>query len=232
VGRIFASLLHMPAGAGRVYYLVLGDSIKRNMEALDLVDPDHIISLDHPYIFNRKAARRGPVRAVKTVGIKNFAAGFDTDAWIARLAATHPGLTFSIIGTRTSIGGPNIENHTTTTQKSRAEYESILSRMDAMIFLYPDVEYRLKASGAIFDCIELGIPTIAVRNDYFEHLFRLHGPLGYLYADPDAIDANLDRALADDHTDIRHNIAAARARHSPENLTRVLRKKLDALPVA
>jgi hypothetical protein len=227
VGRLFARLLKW-GHSRNIFYLVLGDSIKQNLEALHLVAPRQIISLDHPYLFNARAALRRS-GTIKTVGVKNFSAGFDTDTWIARLAAAHPSITFSVIGTVSALGGGNIENHTVATQRSRDDYEGILRRMDALLFLYPAVEYRLKASGAIFDCLELGIPVIAVHNDYFDYMFRLHGQLGYLYTDLSLLITHLDEVLAADHTAIRRRLAAARKWHSPEKLTGVLRKKLDEL---
>jgi hypothetical protein len=230
-GRFFKSSLKSRIGAGRIYHLVLGDSIARNLARYRLVDPRHVISVDHPYIFDPRAAKRTAAGAggVKTVGVKNIRAAFDTDALIARLAAAHPRFTFIILGAFTRLSGANIENHTTKTQRSRDEYEKILGRLDAMIFLYTDAEYRLKASGAIFDCLEHGIPTIAVRNDYFDHLFTLNGSLGYLYPDLDSLESHLDEALAADHSAIRRHIAAARAWHSPENLAVELRHRLNEL---
>lgn len=237
VGKVFARLLKMRTGSRNIRYMVLGESIKRNLAALKAVDIRQVIAIDHPYIFNPAAARdnnTAPYPAgISTVGVKNFPANFDTDAWIVRQAVALPHLTFLVIGTWSRIntpGGPrveNIENHTGPTQKHRAEYERILSRMEAMIYLYPDDEYRLKASGAIFDCLERGIPAIAVRNDYFDHLLALHGPLGYLYPSLESLTHDLASVTTRDHSSVRRNIAAARTHHSPENLTRELQHALD-----
>ncbi len=137
-----------------------------------------------------------------------------------------PDHTFGIIGAKSSLEGPNIHNYTLGPRRNREEFEKILDSFDALVFFYLRTGYKLMASGAIFDAIELGIPIIAVRNDYFEHLFRLHGPLGYLYDDLPSMLADLPNLLQHDHSDVARNLVAAREYHSPEMLATIFRKKL------
>ena len=63
---------------------------------------------------------------------------------------------------------------------SKKELEDRASMLDFILFLYPKDSYRLIASGAILEAISLKKPILALRNDYFNYLFKKFGDFGYL----------------------------------------------------
>lgn len=66
---------------------------------------------------------------------------------------------------------------------SAEEFKKRISDLDYILYFYPSNSYKLIASAAVMDAIELRKPIIAIRNDYFEHLFRYYGAFGYLVDD-------------------------------------------------
>ena len=64
-----------------------------------------------------------------------------------------------------------------------AEFKQRISELDYILYFYPSNSYKLIASAAVMDAIDLRKPIIAIRNDYFEHLFKHYGAFGYLVDD-------------------------------------------------
>ena len=60
------------------------------------------------------------------------------------------------------------------------EYNSNVRSMDAVLLLYDTDSYKLTASGAILEAIWNMKPIIALRNDYFDYIFRKFGNMGVL----------------------------------------------------
>jgi len=61
-----------------------------------------------------------------------------------------------------------------------ATRDAIMKDSDYLVYAPPPENYRLMASGAIFDALSFCVPVIALKNDYFEWLNREVGPIGIL----------------------------------------------------
>ena len=90
--------------------------------------------------------------------------------------------------------------------------------------------YRLTASGAILDALNLGRPVITLRNDCFDDVLRL--PVGYVVADMEEM-AALIRRLAAEYpagTDpqFARNIALLRREFAVETVAERLREALES----
>ena len=72
------------------------------------------------------------------------------------------------------------------------EYNSNVQQMDFLLFLYPLDSYYLTASGAILEAIWNEKPVLALRNHYFDYMFRKFGSLGYLFNDEEELLSFLD----------------------------------------
>ena len=66
---------------------------------------------------------------------------------------------------------------------SRDEYDRRIQELDYILYFYSSDAYKITASGAIFDAINMRKPIIAIRNDYFQYLFDTYGEFGYLVDD-------------------------------------------------
>ena len=230
IGKFFKTSLKFRRSAKDIFCLVLGESIKKNLLEYNIINTFQIISLEHPYMF-RKCQRKCDKYVIKNIGVKNVNSNYDTDKYIYMMAKKYPQFHFVIIGAPTCVHGDNIINYTQKKLRDRKEYERILSTFDMFLFLYRQSEYRLKASGAIFDAIELGIPIISLKNDYFEHLFQLHGPMGYLYNDFNSMIDDLLRISTGEAmiSRILKNMERAKQYHSVPNMTILLKQKLSKI---
>lgn len=63
------------------------------------------------------------------------------------------------------------------------EYINKINNLDYSIYLFSNGEYIYRISGTLMDSISLGIPIIALKNIYFEFLFKKYGDIGYLCND-------------------------------------------------
>jgi len=62
----------------------------------------------------------------------------------------------------------------------RNELEERIQKLDIILFFYSKTSYKLIASGAIMDAINMRKPILAIKNDYFEYIFRKFGRFGFL----------------------------------------------------
>ena len=76
---------------------------------------------------------------------------------------------------------------------SREELEKRIEELDIILFLYPCNSYKLMASGAILDALSMQKPIIALKNDYFEYIFKKYSAFGYLFDSIDEIIEVLNR---------------------------------------
>lgn len=67
------------------------------------------------------------------------------------------------------------------------EFCKRIKQLKYMLFLYPVNSYQLIASGAIMDAINFECPIIALKNQYFEYVFKKYGAFGHLFDSEDDI---------------------------------------------
>lgn len=176
-----------------LYFAVLGTIVKENLSTLLPANKtEHIIAVDHAYLFDNNIPDR--CKPLKTelrcgcVGVFNKVKGGDQFLELARKLELNrrQDIRFSITGVITyntdileeaGIDLPENKGHAPLT---REEFNQRIDELDFLLFLYPRLSYKMTASGAILDAINRGKPIIAIRNDYFEYLFRKYGSFGFL----------------------------------------------------
>ena len=172
-----------------IIFFVLGDSILSNLKK---IIPENIYtsfhSIDHPYFFKREIKeeeRESNSIKIGTVGVFSKQKGGD-DFYNICKSINNPNIEFSITGrifydvkklTALQIDLPPNKGKS---MLSKKELEDRASMLDFILFLYPKDSYRLIASGAILEAISLKKPILALRNDYFNYLFKKFGDFGYL----------------------------------------------------
>ncbi|AAR35625.1 glycosyltransferase [Geobacter sulfurreducens] len=175
----------------RLTYIVLGDSIKR--ELLDRVPSlaPYVTSIDHPYHFEP---------AVKYSPFAGNSITFGALGVLRKVKGSHEFLRLAheIQKTRTSFCsrfvciGPiidrklrgllsdDVELPSPDAPLSPQDYALHVRSIDYAIFFHKPETYTLTASGVLFDAFSYLKPVIALRNPFFESYFERMGNIGYL----------------------------------------------------
>ena len=214
---------------------MLGKSILRNLRPyLSEANALLFFAIDHPGFFEGEPAEPLPhdTLRVGTVGQLTPAKGLDR---ILRLSRQIP-VPLTVVGRTYGfcdharwpevrfVAGP--ENGFI----PRERFERETAALDYILFAYDPGSYRLTASGAILDALNLGRPVITLRNDCFDDVLRL--PVGYVVADMEEM-AALIRRLAAEYpagTDpqFARNIALLRREFAVETVAERLREALES----
>ncbi len=166
-----------------VRFVVLGQRIKRNVEALigPFFQRDNVAAIFHP-IGIAKLPENGSGRAPRLPRVF-FMSGWhalspENRALLDALDRIPPEARhFEIAAQANRFGEAN-------KQKSFAmEYMDRLGLIaEADFFLHlPSDPYRLQASGAVMDMLLTGTPMIGLRTDFGEELTGIIGPFGYFF---------------------------------------------------
>lgn len=92
-------------------------------------------------------------------------------------------------------------------------YNNSIKKLDYILFFYKSPFYSLTASGAIFDAVQYRKPIISLTNDYFEYVFRVSAPFGYLEKNIDEMENVINHILETKNLDgdiFKKNINIAR----------------------
>lgn len=176
-----------------LYFSVLGDILKENIGAIICNEKSiKFISIDHPYLFKSiEVHKRDSVKLkLATVGVLNKIKGFYSFVEFVNKMNVHlrKSLDISVIGAiyedATLLKDLNIElTSENNALLSREEFNYRIKQLDYILFFYPRESYRITASGAIFDAICYEKPILALKNDYFEYVFKKFGSFGFLFED-------------------------------------------------
>lgn len=215
-----------------IIFFVLGDSILSNLKK---IIPENIYtsfhSIDHPYFFKREIKEGGGGSdsiKIGTVGLFSKQKGGDDFCNICK-SINNPNIKFSITGrifydvkklTALQIDLPPNKGKS---MLSKKELEDRASMLDFILFLYPKDSYRLIASGAILEAISLKKPILALRNDYFNYLFKKFGDFGYL---TDSIEELISLINTIQTKNKQFNFDTIQNNLSIENITTNLKSKL------
>lgn len=228
--------------AAGLKFVVLGDSILINLKSrISSAAFEQFRSIDHPYLFTddqptgmtNPALQKG-ILTLGTIGTMKPAKGLDNFRQFLDLAPDS--LSVKVIG--------RLEGDATGTLKGygveitadddsflpRAELDRQLGQLDYILYFYYPDSYRLIASGAIFDAITAGKPVIALRNDFFDYLFRKFGEFGYLESTPTAIAERVKSLVADGdsrYAEFRTNIERIRVCLHPNGMVPDFIRLLD-----
>lgn len=171
-------------------FIVLGDAALNNLKfILPPGNYKQFSSIDHPYLFKKVDIRYTKYLSYPlNVGIIGITTPTKGKSFLKQLLISksseieivHIGKIDDSNNELKNLG-LKIVKRDENNELQREEYEAWIKKMDFVLFLYPTDSYRLTASGAIFECISLGIPTISLRNDYFDYLRAKVGDFGLFY---------------------------------------------------
>lgn len=225
---------------GCVSFMVLGDVVLKNLRYyLNEIQLSHFFSIDHPYIFTKDSKcknandNRSMYISIGTVGLFNKAKGADTLLELIK-KVKNIRIKFSVTGRIfydvdcLKKNGVDIVEGADCKSIPQSEYMARILNLDYILFLYKRESYRITASGAVMDAINLQKPIIAIKNDYFSYLFEKYGSFGVLFKDVEdmshylsgnTIDFLKDRSLSYDFLTIQESL-------SPQYQAVILKSKL------
>jgi hypothetical protein len=236
LGLMLRCGLKLSKRSGLIYFVVLGESLKKNLMSYGLIKEGQILVIDHPYLFKNqfdletKILNKEHVIRIGTIGIFSEPKGSMALLTVSKNYLSEKKISFHVVG---GISGsaikfedyPNVIFHSRERNFiDRTEYLSLVDALDFVVFFYPKTMYKLMASGAVFDAINLNKPVLALSNDYFDYLFDKHGKIGILCANIDQMMIEIDRLLSDESPDkyLFEGIARLKNHHSVESIARQL----------
>lgn len=235
----FARILRRTFGRKRLdrnmRFCVLGQSILRNLRPyLSEANAPLFFAIDHPGFFDEKPASPSPhdTLQIGTVGQLTPAKGLDRILRLSRRIPVPLTVVGRTYGFHDHARWPGVRFVAGTENRfiPRERFEQETAALDYVLFAYDPDSYRLTASGAILDALNLGRPVITLRNDYFDDVLRL--PVGYVVDDMEEM-AALIRRLAAEYpagTDpqFTENIVRLRREFAVETVAERLREALAA----
>ncbi|MGL6100290.1 MAG: hypothetical protein ACRCZ9_06975 [Fusobacteriaceae bacterium] len=175
-----------------IEYIILGESIYKNLVKINEIQNKNYIYMDHPYIYNLEKAKfkEEDRKIVKlgTVGVATKEKGSHLIFELAEKLQTkikNNELEFHIIGkiefpiTNTKL----VKYSKNKEMLSKSDFDKKIQNLDYILYFYPTDSYKLIASGAFFDALAHRKPIIALKNDFFEYYFNKYGEIGYLVND-------------------------------------------------
>lgn len=179
--------------AKNLYFFVLGDILLQNLsKVLDAKIFPHFRSFEQPYLFDGKNFNKkinlNSNLLLGTVGVFNENKGGRVLLKLMSILS-HKGvnnINYSITGRidfdLSVLNEYNIDlpSNSGRSMISNEERNARIDRLDFILYFYSFDTYKFTASAAIFDAINRRRPIIALRNDYFDYIFKKYGPFGYL----------------------------------------------------
>lgn len=195
----------------RAKVMVLGDSIRDNLLLRYPRLKNNILSICHPTWNGVDGSQVEGVlcenRPLKlgTIGLMNGPRGWNSLKYLSdhlEAEIREGTVEIKVIGRYESneLSLHNIKALSDGGFICREDFERNIKNLDFILYLYPSTSYKLTASGAIMDSINLGIPFIAIRNEYFEYLCG-DNPFGF-FADDDTELVGLIKRLIRNKTGI------------------------------
>lgn len=176
----------------KLSFVVLGDIIIKNLN--NVLPPENIKrfkSIDHPYIFNYSSIDSiTPLsNDCINIGIACVTNPSKGQGLLLNLldGLSNPNINIYHIGkifdhkNILKSKGLIIVKRGTNNELSRDHYLEWVSKMDLLLYLYPTDNYKMTASGAIFEAFSNLKPIIGLHNDYFDYILQKVGTIGYLY---------------------------------------------------
>jgi glycosyltransferase involved in cell wall biosynthesis len=172
-----------------IWFTVLGECIYNNL--LPLLSgqiKEKLLYFDHTAIFcNRNEIKKNHDKIILGYigGVRN-SKGIIDFIDIAKSFKGNEKVEFRIIGNTAGRNeefleaGIVIPNGIGPYYISREILYDNICQLDYAVYCFPSEGYKYTASGSVFDAINCEIPILSLKNDYFENLFSLCGPFGYL----------------------------------------------------
>jgi len=175
-----------------IMFLVLGDNIKNNLKKHISSDIyNKLYSIDHPNLEINKSLpkinkkNKTPLNIGLVGSVRKTKGGtfdFISLAKILSQELLNEKLKLSVVGSvnvyqeELKSAGVNIPEGFL----SREEYGEKIAELDYILFVYGKDSYKYIASGALFEALLAEKPIIALKNDYFEYIFKKYGEFGIL----------------------------------------------------
>lgn len=174
-----------------LYFCVLGEHIKKNLKILL---PQHVsdkfLFFNHSHVFKTIAQKNKIISSEVNIGLVGTVR---SNKWLSSIIELgqkikdSPHINFTAIGrvycdvqTLHDVG-INIVNESDSRFLSRNEMDNAISKLDYVVFLYPKESYKFTASGALFDAIDQEKQILALKNDYFNSIFKHCPQIGKLF---------------------------------------------------
>ena len=210
-----------------LYFSVLGEVLKKNIsDKIDLAKASKFISVDHPYLFYDVISQHqeeGRIN-VATVGLLNEVKGLNSLVEYATKinSKLRERLRISVIGKidgdQQLLKQSKIKFATESgVLLGRDEFNCLIQKQDYLLYFYPCDSYRLVASGAIFDAICYEKPILALKNDYFEYIFKKYGEFGFLFKDISIMIQRTEDILDSDF--VGADFKSIKAKLTPESIS-------------
>jgi hypothetical protein len=165
-----------------ISYIVLGEPIRKNLAQYRLVPDSRVSVVSHPFLYTepiqKEKTRTRPLK-ICTFGTlkraKNTQLFFDmADRFAEEIKAGT--LSFSTVGKLSedlyAYRSPYVHHYKPSEFVPQKEYEQEIRQYDLALFFYDNEGYSLSASGVVHECINLGIPFLALYNDYFDSIVQ------------------------------------------------------------
>jgi len=171
-----------------IIFLVLGDNIKNNLKKhINKNIFTNIYSIDHSYINKSYQAYK---KKKNEIPIKFGIIGFIHQGKnLTQAVLLAKKLSKEILAKKIKIFSTDISNELISagiivpSKKkafSREEYDKKIIELDYILFFYNKDMYKYTASGPFFDALFMEKPIIALKNNYFEYMFKKYGEFGIL----------------------------------------------------
>lgn len=189
-----------------IHFVILGDKLFSNLsDKIESSKISNFITMDHPYFFDSKGTVIKPINekscCLGTIGSMTNEKGYLTLIKFLKNIEKPELFEFKIIGKINAntdlIKKIEIKNDCSNKELSRGDFNKKIESLDYILFFYSSDSYKLTASGAVFDSILHEKPILALKNDYFEYLFKKFGPFGYLYNNIDQMIKEVPKIVFD-----------------------------------
>lgn len=107
-------------------------------------------------------------------------------------------------------------------------YNSYVKQMDAYLTMYNLGSYKMTASGALLEAIWNEKPVFALRNVYFEYMFKKFGDLGFLADSIEELADKINHLTTSDIIGYVENIMKAKIALLPANVKDQLKDIIEA----
>ena len=215
-------------------FFVLGDNIKLNLKK---IFPDNIYkniySIEHSYIdksmkninkYNELPIKIGMIGYVRKA--KNMSDVINLAKNLA-VEISEKKIDFSITDAAAincedlRLAGINVPEGKK--KLSMEEYYNKINNLDYVLFFYSKNMYQFTASGPFFDALLLEKPIIALKNSYFDYMFKKYGEFGILCDSIDEMTRLIKKIIEMDEIK-KYDFKSIKMKLHPENISLQLLK--------
>lgn len=177
-------------------YIVLNKISKSILVKDGFLNEHELIEINHPYLFKNDAATVIFRKPIKFAHNGSMEIQRKNSHYIYKLAESlmdqvnTSQIEFSSIGLATQQMNPYLNSYVKMVvgkkkdnlppYLSRETYESELTKVNYLLFFFPENEYIFRASGAVIDAIAFQKPIIALKHPFFDNIFEQGGNIGYI----------------------------------------------------